>query len=127
MFYKEAEAQKETEKKGQEETGFCKPRKKGILDSKSSQNVEICLKKYKMTAQTDFLQLAKQLQDPAQLAIDITLAENLVQYWPEAENVEAYKNKTQEEALQMPTADQLFYFLINDVPLCCDRLKFFIE
>ncbi|XP_026193956.1 formin-like protein 5 [Cyclospora cayetanensis] len=131
LFYKEVESQQEGAKKALEDGGgpggSSGKTKKGVLDAKSSQNVEICLKKYKMTTEADFRKLASQFQDPEQLSIDTTLVQNLVQYWPEADAVEAFKAKTQEEALQMPTADKLFFFLIKDVPLCCDRLKFYLE
>ncbi|OEH79159.1 formin frm3 [Cyclospora cayetanensis] len=131
LFYKEVESQQEGAKKALEDGGgpggSSGKTKKGVLDAKSSQNVEICLKKYKMTTEADFRKLASQFQDPEQLSIDTTLVQNLVQYWPEADAVEAFKAKTQEEALQMPTADKLFFFLIKDVPLCCDRLKFYLD
>ena len=127
LFYKDAETADKSKEESSSSSSSSRTKPKGILDARSSQNVEICLKKHKLAAAAEFEGLAQQLQQLQQLNIDTTLAQNLVLYWPEAEAIEEYKSKTKEQILSMPAADQLFFCLLNNVPLCCDRLKFFLE
>ncbi|PFH36501.1 formin FRM3 [Besnoitia besnoiti] len=102
-------------------------KKKGVLDGKASQNVEICLKKYKIATLDDFKDLAAQIDDPTTLAIDSNLADNITQYWPDTSMTEALKAKTAEDVLQMPVADQLYYTLIQHVSLGNEKLNFFLQ
>ncbi|KEP65229.1 UNVERIFIED_CONTAM: formin FRM3 [Hammondia hammondi] len=104
------------------------PKKKsGVLDAKATQNVEICLKKYKLSTVEEFKALAAQIDDPTTLAIDLTLAENITLYWPEPSACEALKAKSPENALQLPLADQLYFTLLNQVALGSEKLNFFLQ
>ncbi|KYF43675.1 formin FRM3 [Toxoplasma gondii ARI] len=104
------------------------PKKKsGVLDAKATQNVEICLKKYKLSTVEEFKALAAQIDDPTTLAIDLNLAENITLYWPEPSACEALKAKSPENALQLPLADQLYFTLLNQVALGSEKLNFFLQ
>ncbi|CBZ51541.1 conserved hypothetical protein [Neospora caninum Liverpool] len=109
------------------ENGGPAKKNSGVLDAKASQNVEICLKKYKLSTVDDFKALAAQIDDPTTLAIDSNLADNITQYWPEPSAAEALKAKTPEEVLHMPAADQLYFTLIKHVSLGSEKLNFFLQ
>ncbi|PHJ22166.1 formin frm3 [Cystoisospora suis] len=102
-------------------------KKLGVLDSKSSQNVEICLKKYKLSSLEDFKALTQEIDDPTTLSIDTNLADNITQYWPDASMKEALCKKTMDEVGAMPSADQLYYVLLTQISLAKEKLNFFIQ
>lgn len=102
-------------------------KKLGVLDSKSSQNVEICLKKYKLSSLEDFKSLTQEIDDPTTLSIDTNLADNITQYWPDSSMKEALGKKTMEEVGAMPSADQLYFVLLTQISLAKEKLNFFIQ
>lgn len=140
LFYNdEQELRAKTQRDTTGGAGAGKAKLKGVLESKAAQNVEICLKKYKLATVADFEGLGRQLQQPMTAEVDSTLAQNLVLYWPDGDQEKRLVDLLAQQQLQrgseetsadsplLPAADTMYAVLCRDVPLCQDRLKFLLQ